>query len=99
MDGAVVWSRSDGGLPSRNRYRRIDRGARRFLVRSKAAAPLMSGEIRRFRSLRFGGLAGPGSMSARAMLRQSGNPTSAIPHLSPFTVDLLEDQRRTVTTQ
>jgi hypothetical protein len=38
-------------------------------------------------------------MSVIAIFRQSGDPTSTIPKLSPFTVNLLEYQRRTVTAQ
>jgi hypothetical protein len=39
MDGAMVWNRTDWSILSRNRCRRIDWGAGRLLVHSKAAAP------------------------------------------------------------
>src|SRR2546430_10503098 len=39
MDGAMVSNRTDGSILSRNQCRRIDWGAGRLLVHSKAAAP------------------------------------------------------------
>ena len=48
MDGAMVSNRTDGSILSRNQCRRIDWGAGRLLVHSKAAAPQITGVIRRY---------------------------------------------------